>query len=217
MRQADKRCCDRQTPRRHQRRRTRPGRRTRHGMSASTRAGGKGRGRIATPSRRLHRRAKGAARRSTASRRRRQSNESGMGASHLSPSGSAAEPRRRDEPREGRRQQPRAFVSAAAPREGQGKRRRATPILPRHGEAGGSVGGKTGGEARGAPTSCETKTRRPLPRESGNFVFLFFCVFRFLRSVNFFVCSENLAMFWCESFTLNGSFLCIFARIFLAE
>ena len=88
--------------------------------------------------------------------------------------GSAVEPRHRNEPREGRRERPRDFASAAAPQEGQEKHRRATPTPPRRGEAGESARGKAGG---GAPTSRERDegssvvSRR---RRGRNFRFCFF-------------------------------------------
>ena len=75
------------------------------------------------------------------------------------------------------------------------------------GEQGEAPGGRPGGDAGGAPTSRETKARCPLPRERGNSVFVFFVFSDFCDWSTFFVCSEKMAMFRCESFTLNGCFL----------
>ena len=116
-------------------------------------------------------------------------------------------PRRRNEPREGRRQRPRAFTTDAAQREGQEKCHRATPTRPRHGEAGGSARGKAVEKPGWAPTSRETNVRRCCSGRGENFRFVFFVFSDFCVGLTFYVCSEKLAMFWCESFTLNGCFL----------
>ena len=89
---------------------------------------------------------------------------------------------------------PRDFASAATPREGQEERRRATPTPQRRGEAGESTGGKAGGvtTSRKRDEGSSVVCRRERGR---NFRFCFLCFQEVLRWVNFFVCSEKLAIF----------------------
>ena len=101
----------------------------------------------------------------------------GKGGVPSPPRGSAVEPRRRDEPREGRRQRPRPFTSAAAPREGKEKCRRATPMRSRHGGAGGNARGKAWGEAGGTDEPRDEGTLSVAAGEAGILFFVFsdFC------------------------------------------
>ena len=152
QRKTDERRCGRQTPCCHQRRRTKPGRRTRHGASASTQAEGE-EDRHATPSHP-----------SSCQRDREEIHRVPpptptkgelKGSVPSPPRGSIVE----------------RHVAMSRERDGGSG---LAPLPPPLGSMG-KPRGKARGEDGGAPTSCETKAHCPSPRERREFSSFFLC------------------------------------------